>query len=378
MNKKDFKDKMLLITYAVILFVCLINYKWVGNLISFIGNIFYPFIIGIIIAFILNVLVNILEKSVLKKITRGKRGLSIVLSLLLVFGFIVIMLFILIPQVKNAGMIFVENIPEYQETIYELGEKLGLSSEQLAFVNLENNKLKDELTNLIANNSDYIINMSMVFANSLLSGVTNFFVGLIFAIYVLIEKENLKRQFKKLLSKILNKNIYSKILEIAELSNKTFQNFVKVQVFEAFILGFLCFIGMLVCGFPYAATISVLVGFTALIPIFGAFIGCIVGAFLIFMVSPLASALFVAFFLVLQQIEGNLIYPHVVGGKIGLPSIWVLVAVMVGGSVGGIFGMLMGVPIMSITYTLLKTYVNPQKEKKELSQKSSKAKEATE
>lgn len=374
MNKKEFKDKMLLITYAIILFVCLINYKWVGSAISFLANIFYPFIIGIIIAFILNVIVNMLEKYALKHIKKGKRALSIILSLLLVFGFIVIMLNILIPQVKNAGMIFVENIPEYQKTIYSLGEKMGLNSNQLEFINLENNKLKEELTNLIANNSDYILNISFVFANSILSGVTNFFVGLIFAIYVLIDKENLMRQTKKVLNKILPKNIYNKIIDIASLSNTTFQNFVKVQAFEAFILGFLCFIGMLLLGLPYAATISVLVGFTALIPIFGAFIGCIVGAFLIFMISPIKAAIFIIFFLVLQQIEGNLIYPHVVGGKIGLPSIWVLVAVMIGGSIGGVFGMLIGVPVLSIIYSLLKSYVNPKKEKKEiLTSKSAKA-----
>ena len=251
---------------------------------------------------------------------------------------------------------------------------MGLNANQLEFINLENNKLKEELTNLIANNSDYILNISFVFANSILSGVTNFFVGLIFAIYVLIDKENLMRQTKKVLNKILPKNIYNKIIDIASLSNTTFQNFVKVQAFEAFILGFLCFIGMLLLGLPYAATISVLVGFTALIPIFGAFIGCIVGAFLIFMISPIKAAIFIIFFLVLQQIEGNLIYPHVVGGKIGLPSIWVLVAVMIGGSIGGVFGMLIGVPVLSIIYSLLKSYVNPKKEKKEiLTSKSAKA-----
>ncbi len=364
MTKKEFKDKLLLITYAVVLFVCLLNYRWIGSFIGFLGNIFFPFIIGIIIAFILNVIVNMLENTLLKKVKSMKRTLSIITSLVLVFGFVIVMLFILIPQVKNAGMIFVENIPEYQETIYSIGEKVGLSEHQLDFINLENNKLKDELTSLIANNSESIINMSMVFANSVLSALTNFFVGLIFAIYVLIDKENLMRQFKKLLRKILNEKIYNKVLEIAELSNNTFQNFVKVQAFEAFILGFLCFIGMLICRLPYAATISVLVGFTALIPIFGAFIGCIVGAFLIFMVNPLQALIFIIFFLVLQQIEGNLIYPHVVGGKIGLPSIWVLVAVMVGGSLGGIFGMLLGVPILSIIYTLIKTYVNPKKSKK--------------
>lgn len=361
MSKNDFKKKILLITYAVVLFVFLMNYNWIGNILGYVGNIVLPFIIGIIIAFILNVIVKMLEGSILKKVKRYKRGLSITMSLLIVFGFIISLLFILIPQIKNAGMIFIENIPEYQENIYDLGEKLGLSANILSYIDLENNKLKDEFLLLITNNTEHIINFSFGFANSVLNAFTNFFVGFVFAIYVLIDKENLMRQLKKVLNKVLNSKAYNRVLEVASLSNVTFQNFIKVQVLEAFILGILCFVGMLICRLPYAATISVLVGFTALIPIFGAFIGCAIGAFLIFMISPIKALMFIIFFLVLQQIEGNLIYPHVVGGKIGLPSIWVLVAVMVGGSIGGIFGMLLGVPVFSILYSLLKTYVNDKK-----------------
>jgi len=364
MTKRDVKDRILLITYGVVLFVFLMNYKWIGNILNYIVNILFPFIIGFIIAFVLNVIVNLLEKTILKKIGKYKRGISIILSLILIFASITILLFILIPQLKNAGMIFFENIPQYQETIYSLGEKIGIAKDKLEMINLENDKLKEEFSKIITKNSIDIINISVVFANSIFSTITNIFVGLIFAIYILIEKETLIKQLKKLLKKILTPKAYDKLIKIAHLSNKTFSNFVKVQAFEAFILGFLCFIGMLIFRLPYAATISVVVGFTALIPIFGAFIGCVIGAFLIFMINPLQSVLFIIFFLVLQQIEGNLIYPKVVGGKIGLPSIWVLVAVMIGGSVGGIFGMLLGVPIMSIIYSLLKVYVNTKDKKK--------------
>lgn len=364
MIKKDFKDKILLITYGVLLFVFLLNYKWIGNILGYLFNITLPFIIGIIIAFILNVIVKTLEDTILKKMKKHKRATSIIFSLLIVFGFVAAMLFILIPQIKNAGIIFLENIPEYQETIYDVGEKVGLSEEVLSYIDLKNNKLKEDFMMLISDNTEHIINFSMMFANSLLNVATNFFIGLVFAIYILIDKENLARQFKFVLKKILNVKVYDKLLEVANLSNITFQNFIKVQAFEAFILGFLCFIGMLLCGFPYAVTISVLVGFTALIPIFGAFIGCAIGTFLIFMINPIKAILFIIFFLVLQQIEGNLIYPHVVGGKIGLPSIWVLVAVILGGAVGGIFGMLLGVPIVSIVYSLLKDYVSDKSKKK--------------
>lgn len=366
MMNKEMKNKLLLVTYAIVLFVLLLNYQWIINFFGTIGNVMMPFIIGAVIAFILNVIVNMLESGVLKKVKKAKRALSIVLSLVIVFGFVVVLLFILIPQLKNAGMIFIENIPEYQETIYEIGTKIGLSKEQLAFFELDNNKLRNELTLLVTENSTNLINMSFGFASSIVEAVTNFFVGLVFAIYVLIEKENLKRQFSKLLNRILNKKKYEKTIEVLSLSNVTFSNFIKVQFVEACILGVLCFIGMICFGLPYAATISVVIGFTALIPIFGAFIGCVLGAFLIFMVSPAQALVFVLFFLVLQQIEGNLIYPKVVGGKIGLPSIWVLVGVIAGGALGGVFGMLIGVPVLSVVYALLKEYVNTPKSEKEI------------
>lgn len=363
MDKKEFKNKILLITYGVLLFVFLMNYEWIGNIIAMIGRILLPFIIGAIIAFMLNVLVNMIEESLLKKLNKSKRPLSIVSSLVIVFGLIVILLFILIPQVQNAGMIFVDNIPEYHDTIYNLGEKIGLSEEQLKVLDLEDNHIMEELKILISENSASLLNISFGLVNSVVSAIGNFFVGLVFAIYVLLEKENLCRQFKKLFKRMLPVKTYNKIIDIAKLSNVTFTNFVKVQVLEACILGLLCFLGMTVIRLPYAATISVLIGFTALIPIFGAFIGCIIGAFLIFMISPIQALIFIVFFLILQQIEGNFIYPKVVGGKIGLPSIWVLCAVMIGGSIGGVFGMLLGVPVVSIIYSLLKSYVNTKKVK---------------
>ena len=357
MDSKEMKNKVFLITYGVILFVLLMNYQWIGVVFKFVGTALLPFIIGFVIAFMLNVLIKMLEKGILKKLKKSKRIISILTSLILVIGFIIILLFILIPQVKKAGLIFVDNIPEYQETIFSLGKKIGLSADQLKMFDLENNELSSDFTSLIAKNSDAIINFSMGFANSVISAVTTFFVGLVFAIYILLDKENLKKQLKNLLQGLCSKKVYNKIIEIAELSNTTFTNFLKVQVLEACILGGLCFLGMIIFRLPYAATISVLVGFTALIPIFGAFVGCVIGAFLIFMVSPIKAIGFIVFFLILQQVEGNFIYPKVVGGKIGLPSIWVLVAVIMGGSVGGVFGMLLGVPIVSIVYSLIKIYI---------------------
>lgn len=363
--EKELKSKFMLTTYIFILGLLLINYKWLGSVFGTLANVLSPFLIGAIIAFVLNVIINMLENGIFKKLKKGKRALSTITSLAIVFGFIVILLFILIPQVKNAGMIFVDNIPKYHENLYEIGKKIGLTNQQLSFLDIDTAKLMNDITKFISANSSNLISYSFGFASSVVGALTNFFVGLVFAIYILIDKEKLCRQFKKLFSRIMPKKKYERFIEIVDLSNKTFTNFIKVQFVEACILGFLCFIVMLIFDLPYAATISVLVGFTALIPIFGAFIGCIVGAFLIFMVSPIQALIFIIVFLILQQIEGNLIYPKVVGGKIGLPSIWVLVGVMAGGSIGGVFGMLLGVPILSVFYALLKEYVNSKKSFKE-------------
>lgn len=364
MKKEDFKSKILLITYGVTLFVLLMNYQWVFDVLGFVGKIILPFIIGAITAFVINVLMNILEEKCFYKMNKGKRVVSLISSLFLIFGFIVVLLFILIPQLKNAGMIFVDNLPEYHENIMELGKTIGLTDKQLEVFSLDDSKIIEEFSALLGQHSKSLIDLSFGLVNSVVSAVCNFFVGLVFAIYVLVDKEKLCEQVKRVLKVFLKKKEYNKVIEFAKLSNNTFSNFVKVQVLEACILGLLCFVGMLIFRLPYAATISVLIGFTALIPIFGAFIGCLLGAFLIFMVSPISAVIFVVFFLVLQQIEGNFIYPKVVGGKIGLPSIWVLVAVMIGGSVGGVFGMLLGVPVVSILYSLLKTIVD-SREKKE-------------
>lgn len=358
LKDKKTREKFLLITYGIVLFVLLINYQWLFKFLNVVCKAFYPFVIGFIIAFILNVLVKSIEEKFLKKMKKYKRLISVSLSLIIIIGFIIFLLAILIPQIHNAGTIFIDNIPEYQENLYSLGEKVGLSHEQLEFLDIEKFKVKEMVMTLIKENKDVLIGASMGVASSVISALTSFFIGLIFAVYLLMDKEHLCEQLKKLLKAISKNNIYNKIVEVVKLSDVTFSNFVKVQVLEAFILGILCFLGMLLLKIPYAATISVLVGVTALIPVFGGFIGCIVGAFLIFMVDPLKSLTFILFFLILQQIEGNFIYPKVVGNKIGLPSIWVLVAVTVGGSCGGVLGMLAGVPIISIIYSLLKVFVN--------------------
>lgn len=361
--EKEMKNKFMLLTYGIILFVLLINYQWLINAGKFLLDLFSPFIVGAIIALILNVLVNGFEDKILKKMNKGKRALSIILSLAIVIGFIVFVISIIVPQFKNAGEIFVNNLPNYQENINDIGNKIGLSKEVLDKIDFTDVLSKSKVTDLLKDNYQSILNLSFGFASSIVSTVVDIFIAIVFAVYILASKEDLLKGFKKLLKKLSREKVYYKIAHIMDLSDKTFSNFIKVQFVEACILGILCFLCMLGLRFPYAATISVIVGFTALIPVFGAFIGCVIGAFLIFMVNPIQAVTFIAFFLILQQLEGNFIYPKVVGGKIGLPSIWVLVAVTIGGSLGGVVGMLFGVPVASVIYTLIKEYVNSNDKK---------------
>ena len=188
--------------------------------------------------------------------------------------------------------------------------------------------------------------------------MVTFFIALVFACYVLLQKEKLSVQVKKLMTAFMPEDWKNIVLAFASVTHKTFSNFLAGQCLEAVILGIMFFIVMTIMGMPYALLISVLIAFTALIPMVGAFIGCGVGVFLIFMVNPTKALIFVIVFLVLQQIEGNFIYPYVVGNSVGLPSIWVLVAVSVGGSLMGLVGMLIFIPLVSVIYTLLKGIVN--------------------
>lgn len=219
-------------------------------------------------------------------------------------------------------------------------------------------KTVKDVVGFLSNGAGTMLASTLDAAASIASGVMNFFVGFVFAVYILLQKETLSIQIKKLLKAFLSEKHYEKIIGVAALTEKTFSSFLAGQCLEAVILGLMFFVVLSILRMPYALLIGVLITFTALIPMFGAFIGCAVGAFLILMVNPVQALVFVAVFLVLQQIEGNFIYPHVVGGSVGLPSMWVLAAVTVGGNAMGVVGMLVFIPLCSVIYALIRETVN--------------------
>lgn len=354
------KDIRLLILYTVALVFGFIYIKEIFSVLGFIIKIFMPFIIGICIAFVLNVLMKEIEKKWIGKLNVSKdlrRGLSLGISLLVVIGVILLVLLLIIPNLEDTIMIFANTIPSYVTNLSEVLTKLNID-EALAndIINIFNS-LGGYASDYVINNGQSLIEATFGIASNVLSGIVNVLIGLVFAIYYLFDKEKITKNTKDIMKAYLPKKVNEKIYNIASLSNRVFASFVSGQCIEAVIIGILCFIGMIILRLPYAGAISVLVGFTALIPVFGAFIGTIFGAFLILMVNPLQALIFIIYIIVLQQLEGNLIYPHVVGKSVGLPGIWVLVAVTVGANINGVLGMLLSVPIVSIVYSIVKTDV---------------------
>lgn len=225
-------------------------------------------------------------------------------------------------------------------------------------------KILDGVAAFFKNGAGSVLDTTMSAAKSIISSVTTFFIAFVFSCYILLQKEKLRVQVQKIFYAYLPGKIVEKILDICSLTYRTFSSFLAGQCVEALILGMMFLVAMWILRLPYALLVGVLIAFTALIPIFGAFIGCVVGAFLILMVDPVKALTFVAMFLVLQQVEGNLIYPKVVGNSVGLPSIWVLAAVSIGGSLMGVVGMLVFIPLVSVVYILFRGDVYKRLEKK--------------
>ena len=362
--KRDVKKNIILIiTYIALIIFVLVNFEKILSILGYIINIFSPFIFGAIVAFVLNVLVNFIERKLFGKVKKKtwlkiKRPLSITISVVLVIFIIVFIMNLLIPQLKNSVSLFTDSLPTYKEDIINIMNKFNLEETTIKKASDYLDNFGKVITDYIKGNSKDVITVTTEVATSLIAIISKAVIAIVFAIYIIAQKETLKRQFNKLMSAYLKPRTVNRINKYASMANTTFSNFVTGQCLEALIFGSLCFLGMLILRLPYATTIAVLLGFTALIPVFGAFIGTFLGAFLILMISPIKAIIFVVFILVLQQIEGNLIYPKVVGKSVGLPGIWVLLSVTIGASVGGILGMLIATPLCSLLYILLRQAVN--------------------
>lgn len=328
-----------------------------------------PFLLGGVMAFILNVPMRRIEKMLpLKRESKMRRPLSLCMTLVLVIGILLLVIFVVMPQLFETILSLQNSIPAFLMRLKVEAEKLFAENPDIAqYINriqIDWKSFLEGVIKFLSNGAGSVLSSTVSAAMSIINGVTTFVIGLVFAIYILLQKENLSRQFGKLMGAFLSDGVMARTLEILKLVSDTFSSFLAGQCLEAVILGSMFFITLSLVHLPYALLIGVLIAFTALIPMFGAFIGCAIGAFLMLMVKPLDALIFLIIFFVLQQIEGNLIYPHVVGNSVGLPSIWVLVAVTIGGSAMGIVGMLIFIPLCSVFYALLRRTVNERLEEK--------------
>lgn len=364
MKFKTGKDILFIISYIAIIIFALVNFEKIVTAFNYVINILSPFIVGALLAFILNVLIKFIETKIFGKIKGGKlwkkikRPISITVSLILVGLIIYFVMNLLIPQLRNSVSLFTDTLPEYKEDIINILEKFDVEETTVVKVGEYLDNFTKVITDYIKGNSKDVLSITTEVATSIISIVSKGIISIVFAIYIIAQKETLKRQVDKLMNAYLKPKVSNKIRDIAVMSNKTFSNFVTGQCLEAIIFGLLCFFGMLILKLPYASTISVVIGFTALIPVFGAIIGTVLGAFLILMVSPVKAIIFVVFVIVLQQLEGNLIYPKIVGKSIGLPGMWVLFSVTIGASIAGIWGMLIATPLFSVLYSIFSKTVN--------------------
>lgn len=361
LNNK-FKENLLLGTYLMLLYFILLNIKNIFAMFDGVLSILNPFILAFCMAFVLNLpmkffenkIFNFLDKNKSDFVKNLKRPLSILSTFITVIGLIVALGLFVIPELINSLATLMDAVPGYIKSFETLINQYVSSTELLQ--NIYNTLMttwQDLLriaTTFLTTSLTGILSTTV----TITSGVINFILSVILTIYMLSSKEKLVLNFKKLLFAFSKKEIANKIVDISKLSNYTFSKFITGQCIEAVILGVLCFIGMTILSMPYALLISVLIGVTALIPIFGAFIGAIPAVFLILIIDPIKAIWFVVFLLCLQQFEGNVIYPKVVGNSVGLSAIWVMLAMIVGGSTLGLVGMLIGIPTFSIIYQLIK------------------------
>ena len=338
-------------------------------------EIFAPFVIGAVLAFILNVPMRAFERHL--KFVKND-GLRRALGIVLTFVSIVLVLYgvirLLIPQISDT---IATLIPKLTDFFLGLEQKLYTflqnNPELLAWVSANTNleslnwgNLIQQAVTMLKNSLTVIAGGAFSAVGSVAGGLVDAVIGLVFALYCLARKEILARQGRKLLYAFVPERACDETIRIMRLTNVTFSNFISGQCLEALILGAMFAVAMGILKLPYIALISVLIAITALVPIVGAFVGCIIGAFLILVNDPLQAVIFIAMFLVLQQIEGNLIYPKVVGTSIGLPGMWVLLAVTVGGEIMGITGMLVMIPLVSVLYTLLREFANRRVEDRQI------------
>ena len=379
-NQKYLKS-LAVILAAILFFVIISNISTVGNALSKILSVFSPLILGLCIAFVINLPLRFLEERVFGKLTRKngkvwsklKRPLCLTLSVLFLLSVITVFLSFVVPELIKTGQKFFTTLPTAMEgisaTIDETLVKLHLD---VIFPDLtiDWNSISAWALSIIDNHSNSIAQGALGIVTTLFNTVLNLVLGFVFSIYVLASKESLGKLAKSVIYSIMKRERARKLISVVVLSNKAFSGFISGQCTEVLLIGVLCFIGMLIFRMPYAVMVSCVIAFTAFIPVFGPFIGTAIGAFFILIESPIKALWFVIFIIILQQLESNIIYPRIMGKHVGLPGIWVLAAVTIGGGLFGVVGIIVSVPVCSVIYTLFDRWIKKRLEERNISHKT--------
>lgn len=363
-SKQTKKHLMQIFAFAILLYCGIEHFDVVIMVVRFVAGILMPFLIGGAIAFVLNVPMKKIEKFLFpknKKLAKLKRPLAYLLTLLCVIGILFLAMVVVIPELGNTVTLLMAQIPRAFDTVQKWIEEIPAQYPALEpaieEMNIDWSSISASVVSFIQTAASGLVSSGVGLFSGIVSGVATFVISFTFSIYVLFQKERLSGQVRQVMYALFPNKLSEKIVSVSTLSNQIFSNFLSGQCVEAVILGTLFVIMMTIFRMPYAMLTGIVIAITALIPIFGAFIGCALGMILIVMVNPIQAIWFLILFLVLQQIEGNLIYPHVVGGSVGLPSIWVLAAVTVGGNLFGIIGILLFIPLCSVLYALFREFV---------------------
>lgn len=387
LNKANTRKILAIIIFTLFFLWVVLNWNTAISFLDKVFDLIFPFILGIAIAFVLNILTKLFEEKVFtrnskqkgktKKVqkakkSRWKRGVSLILAIIVLLAIIALVIGLVIPELINTVQMLFASLPDLLENgkVYIADLLVEYPELNTTITNLQNSienlDINEELNKFLNTYGSGILATSVNVISRMAGAVVTFVLALAFALYALVQKEKLILQSKKILYAYVQKDKADKVMRVARTANTTFTNFISGQFIEALILGFLCMLGMLILDIPYAVTIGVMIAFTALIPIVGAIIGTVIGAILILPISPIKAVVFVIFLLILQQIEGNIIYPKVVGSSVGLPGIWVLVAISIGGSLWGLVGILLSVPLFSVIYAVLGENVNHKLKEKNL------------
>ena len=372
MDKQRFKASLLLIAFGVLLFTLAQNFALAWRAFWKIYSIFSPVVTGFCIAFVLNVLLRVLERRVFAFLGRSRhdavrrllRPVSLAATIVLMLGAVVLLVWVVLPGLQKTILSLVQNLELYLDSAQNLMHTIDRNGRQLFNIQLDWERIFDKLKEVLTPD-DNLVETAAGVTTSVIRSVTNLVISFCLSIYILARKERVGQLATRLSDAIFPPKVSRKIRHICKVANNSFSNFITGQLTEAAILGFLCFLGMKIFQFPNATIISILIAVTALVPVIGPIIGEVIGCLLILIESPIQALLFLVFVLTLQLIEGNVIYPKVVGRSVGLPGLIVLMAVIIGGNMGGMMGVLLGVPISSVLYTLVLDWLDGQQPTKE-------------